>query len=76
MCQKRGKRRFLRRKRDKKTAQKKREREMREDPGEEEEDGESEYGTPEARVNNDAGVLVHSPPSSSSLESYPSSSVK
>ena len=49
---------------------------MREDPGEEEEDGESEYGTPEARVNNDAGVLVHSPPSSSSLESYPSSSVK
>jgi len=55
---------------------KKKGREMREDPGEEEEDGESEYGTPEARVNNDAGVLVHSPPSSSSLESYPSSSVK
>ena len=77
MCQKRGKRRFLRRKRDKKTApHKKKGREMREDPGEEEEDGESEYGTPEARVNNDAGVLVHSPPSSSSLESYPSSSVK
>ena len=77
MCQKRGKRRFLRRKRDKKTApHKKRERDLREDPGEEEEDGESEYGTPEARVNNDAGVLVHSPPSSSSLESYPSSSVK
>ena len=73
VCQKRGKR---RRERDKKTAQKKRGREMREDPGEEEEDGESEYGTPEARVNNDAGVLVHSPPSSSSLESYPSSSVK
>ena len=55
---------------------KKKRREMREDPGEEEEDGESEYGTPEARMNNDASVLVHSPPSSSSLESYPSSSVK